>query len=427
MRVPRDTGVVARIRAELEANDWRVREIGPDASSARSALPPMAASARARAALRMQPSRGAIELWVASESDGTGASELVRLPAGEQDDGLLALRATEALRARGLRLPRRPESSGGSATEAPAAVSGGGASAVGGGSSPSTPTSPATAAATSTTTTPRGDPAAAEADERARKQAEQARAEREARERAAREQAERERAEREARAQAEREAREAAEAQAEADDDAEAREAEAEEEEDVEEEEGESGLPETDGAPLLFVEVGPAFAASPGGVAIGWAGWLNVRLQPDSLWSLDGFGFVPFAGGTVREGGASATMRSYMAGASLDLHGTVERVELSAGAGAALLITQMRADTSTAEFMSNDDALDFTTAAIARIGLHVAASTQVRVGVRAVFGLALPKLQMKFDREAADPVATWGHPFLLAVLAVDFGLPAPRR
>ncbi|HKP63158.1 MAG TPA: hypothetical protein VJV78_40755, partial [Polyangiales bacterium] len=132
VRVPKDAAVIARIRAELEVNDWRVRELGPDSNSARAPLAGLVTAAGARAALRMQPERPAIELWVASDGDAAGGGEVVSLPGDEHDDSLLAVRATEALRARGLRLPKR--------SEAPAASVG---TAVGTGS---------TAAATATAT-----------------------------------------------------------------------------------------------------------------------------------------------------------------------------------------------------------------------------------------------------------------------------------
>jgi hypothetical protein len=407
VRVPKDGAVVARIRAELEANDFWVREVGPDSSSARAPLPLLAANANARAALRMHPTRAAIELWVASEGGASGGGEVVRLPGDDHDDALLAVRATEAMRARGLRLPKRSET---------AAAVGGGAVIAGG--TPSTTTSdPNAARPEAATANERADA------ERARRQAE----ERAAAERAAAEaqrQAEAEKQEAQHQAEAQREAETRAEAEREAEEE---REAEAQRQAEREAEESETEqLARSDERPsLLFIEVGPAIGLSPRRSNFSVAAFANVRVQPSASWSISGFAFLPFLGGDVEyKPAGDANLRTFIFGGMFDLHAAVSGIDLSAGAGTALLITRMRADAADPNYESHQIPDEITGALLVRAGVHFSVAPHIRLGARVLFGLAVPQLELKVDDQVA---ATWGRPFALGVISVDFGLPSPER
>lgn len=404
VRVPRDAAVIARIRAELEANEWRVRELGPDSNSARAPLASLMTVANARAALRMQPERAAIELWVASESDAAGSGEVVALPGGELDDALLAVRATEALRARGLRLPRRAEAGG--------LTTAGGAVAVG------------AAAASGEPAAPGGTPSGVNEEERKAAEAAAARATAEAR---AREQAERERAEKE-RLEQERAAQEAAAEEEE--------EAEEEEAEEAESESTESTPAGPDGGSMLFVEVGPAIGYSAGGASPIWAVWANLRVQPSALWSISALGFVPFAGGTYTRDLSSSEspapqgtghMRSVILGLTADLHGVVYRgVELSAGAGGAFLIVDMVGESASDTSQPASDR-GYTGAGIVRVGVQLSLGSLFRLSGRAVFGVT-QKMQDNLVQgmPVQDPV-TWGPLFVLGTIALEFAFPEPTR
>jgi hypothetical protein len=250
---------------------------------------------------------------------------------------------------------------------------------------------------------------AAEAAARAAAERERAEKERLEKERAEKERLEKERAEKE---RAEREAAE--------------EEAEAEEEEAADEPEAETGASEAAGpvdASLLYIELGPAMAASSGGASPMWAGWASVRLQPAALWSISAFGFVPFAGGTYEREEGRGHLRSYMVGLSGDIHGAYRGLELSAGVGGAWLITSIGGesddDNSMVRAVSETES---TAAAMARIGLSISLSQRFRLGARGVFGFAIPELTAK-----VTPPVTWGQPFVLATLALEFGLPEPKR
>jgi hypothetical protein len=416
VRVPRDATVVSRIRAELEANDFWVREIGPDATSARTPLPVLAGNANARAALRMQPAGAAIELWVASEGGASGGGEVVRLPGDERDDALLAVRATEAMRARGLRLPRRSASGTGSA----AAASGG--AAISGGV-PSTTGTPPESGGRTDAASAEGERARKQADEQARAAAEaerQAEAQRQV-EAEAKRRAEGERQAEEERAKAEREAQEREE---------EEREAEEQRQAEIEAAEADSEqLSYEDPNPsLLFIELGPAVAASQGGAKVSGAGFLNLRVQPAANWSVSGFVFVPFIGGDFENQEGRGSLRSYMLGAMFDVHARASQLEISAGAGGAMLITHMMAEPIGMLFESDDTPLNFTAAALVRAGLHVAIAPKVRLGMRAMFGLAFPELKVEFPYPDGNRlVAHWGWPFVLGALTIDWGVPGLER
>jgi hypothetical protein len=173
----------------------------------------------------------------------------------------------------------------------------------------------------------------------------------------------------------------------------------------------------------LFVELGPAIAVSPGGATPSFAAFANFRLQPSASWSVSALGVLPFAGGAVESESNAATLRSFMLGGMFDLHAAVSGVEISAGAGSAVLITRMRADVAALMFkkVPVDDRI--TGAILARAGIHFTVAPRIRLGARVLFGLAIPQLEV----DLADKRATWGRPFVLGVISLDFGLPAPTR
>jgi len=112
-----DRAVAARLRAEFSASSWQVIDVGASAPGADAALAELAARYGARAALRWQAGRGALELWVAETLGSTdGALESISDRARPARAQVLAWRAAEALRARGLEVeplapaPAKPSS-----------------------------------------------------------------------------------------------------------------------------------------------------------------------------------------------------------------------------------------------------------------------------------------------------------------------------
>lgn len=107
LRTPGDDDTMSRLRFELHDYGFRILELRPDE---RFETEPLAAAAEregATAAVRVDGSRGAVELWVRSPQGPVG--ETFTAP-GERNAGpVLALRVAEALRARGLLVPPAPE------------------------------------------------------------------------------------------------------------------------------------------------------------------------------------------------------------------------------------------------------------------------------------------------------------------------------
>lgn len=107
VRTDGDERVVAHLRAELRASAWTVIEIGTDGRGRRFPLAELAAQQSTTAALRVYPDEAKIELWVAEPLGSTdGTLELLEVEGLRPDARVLALRATEALRARGRKLER---------------------------------------------------------------------------------------------------------------------------------------------------------------------------------------------------------------------------------------------------------------------------------------------------------------------------------
>jgi hypothetical protein len=106
VRTPGDDRVIARMRAELGVSAWNVVEIRPDDRHEKVPLATWARTQAATAAIRVDEASGEIELFIARAGTSDGTSETLASPGGGGDDRVLALRATEALRARGLNLDR---------------------------------------------------------------------------------------------------------------------------------------------------------------------------------------------------------------------------------------------------------------------------------------------------------------------------------
>ncbi|HVR21017.1 MAG TPA: hypothetical protein VMS65_15000 [Polyangiaceae bacterium] len=99
VRTPGDDGVMARLLAELRQSDWHVVEMRPDERFEATPLGTLAERERASAAVRLDARRGVVELWV--QRPNGPVEETIAAPDGP-DEQVLALRVTEALRARGL-------------------------------------------------------------------------------------------------------------------------------------------------------------------------------------------------------------------------------------------------------------------------------------------------------------------------------------
>ncbi len=100
VRTRGDSGVVAQLRAELSDTGWELREVATDTPHPGPPLAALAQRFGARAAVRVDRAHETVEIWV-DQQEGA-VSETLRASGERLDDRVLALRTTEALRARGL-------------------------------------------------------------------------------------------------------------------------------------------------------------------------------------------------------------------------------------------------------------------------------------------------------------------------------------
>jgi hypothetical protein len=100
VRTANDDGVMNRVRAELGASAWRILELRLDERLGKISLGKLSAQQQARAAVRFSAAEARVELWVARASGNV--EETLDASAERDDDAVVALRISEALRARGL-------------------------------------------------------------------------------------------------------------------------------------------------------------------------------------------------------------------------------------------------------------------------------------------------------------------------------------
>jgi len=107
VRTRDDEAVITQLEAELQASAWELVEIRLDSRFGQRPLSELAARNNASAALRVHAERSEIEVWTAApvgDEPTSAASETLRVDEDSSDGRVMALRATEALRARGLDL-----------------------------------------------------------------------------------------------------------------------------------------------------------------------------------------------------------------------------------------------------------------------------------------------------------------------------------
>lgn len=102
VRTVNDDGVMNRVRAELGASAWRILELRLDERLGRVPLSELAAQQQARAAVRFNAAEARVELWVFRPP--RDLEETLDAADERDDDAVVALRISEALRARGLDL-----------------------------------------------------------------------------------------------------------------------------------------------------------------------------------------------------------------------------------------------------------------------------------------------------------------------------------
>lgn len=440
VRAQGDERIVAALRAELASYRFRVLELTPRGAARGEALEVLARARSAQAAVRAQPDKLAAELWV--ETSAASGQEVVAIAPGQRPE-LLATRATEAMRARGLRLPSpapavapvtpaRPTQAG-SGPQPPAAGAGQPGEAEPGPAippplpdgeaklpvagppqsaepeakppadadptpapapqQPAEPLQPTAAAPLNPAAAPKLKPS--EPPKHTAPPAPHVNPVPGARPRSP---------EPAATPPAAPSPRDTAAVSGSA-----------------------SSADSTDA--LLYAELSPAGVFSPGDPGLGPAFdvWANVRLQPDATTSLSLFALVPLLQEEVGDASASATVRTLALGGSADMHVPVQPFEVSVGLGAASLLTSVKPSSLDGAQYKGENVSLRTVAFLVRAGLSQQVASALRIAARVMIGVAVPLLEIRFDTDQDPmPVATWGQPFVTTTLGVELALPWRR-
>ena len=126
--------------------------------------------------------------------------------------------------------------------------------------------------------------------------------------------------------------------------------------------------------------------------------------------------FAPTTSRVASAEGA-ATVRRTLAGAALDAQLRLNRVTWSLGAGAALAVLSLRGEAPGAGYGATD-ASSVTVGPILRSGSSIALGPTLRARIELTAGATFPRAIVSF---AGREVATWGRPFALATLGVEWG------
>jgi len=446
VRVPGDERIVTPLRAELSSYRFHVLELADRVATRNTRLPDLANQYSAQAAVRALPEATAVELCVVSPRAAllAAASKSEVVNAGPtRDPAVLAVRITEVMRARGLRLrlaeptatTARPDDVRESPSVPDSAAAGARAAVqdppqtAGGPAPPRTMTSPPSAATTPSATSPAArsnapvapQPMAAGAGRDPTLEPPVAPPPAEAAAPRTPKPAPRATPSATRRTQVEDE---------EADDPDETTvEVEQTDEPAAEDsdEEADSAAADEPAQPrhrsLWQAELGGAVVVSPGtnghGLGPSWDGFAQLSIRPFSILSFSVFGLVPLWQAELERKIGTARIRTYVIGAFGDLHARPgPRLGLSFGLGAASLLTSVVGRSDATAYANHSDSLR-TPAVLARAGLAWHATTIVHLTVRGLVGFALPD-ELKVElAEANGTAASWGRPFLALTLGCE--------
>ena len=468
VRVRGDDNIVLRLRAELSSYRFRVVELPPARRA--EALAQLAEEREAQAALRAKPEAMAVEVWVRPRSAGARSTEELVTAGPGRDPTVLAVRVTEAMRARGLVLPPltaavaaeggrrggRPDD--GAQGDAPGASkpSAAGSSDADEEVGPARPTVLPPEAVRATTPSP--DPKRGAGEEQERKGAGESKAEpeRKAAERKAgsdsKADAERKAAERKAderkagsdskadaerkpdakvRAEAARNAERAQKAVAErtapADSNADA----ARDPEDTQR----TSLAPSSAAPgrsaLLYAEIGPTGVWSPGTNSLGPAldAFVSLKFRPYQTSSVSLVGLIPLLSTDfTSEDGTAIEVQTFGIGGFGDLHLPLGPVALNVGIGGMAMLSSIR-DSSKGVVYNQDKSSQRLAALLGRVGASISLTADLRLAAAIMLGLTVQELTLKFlDAQGAalKPEVRWGNPLLFGTLSLELALPWDR-
>jgi hypothetical protein len=433
VRVGGDEEIATRLRGELRRADWKVIELTPRRDQQGRALQDLASGWSAEAAIRARPRSFDVELWVHGRGDDDpGSLELVN--AGRSNDaGLLAVRVTEAMRARGLAV-QTPSATGAGAVASGSPPSGGasvltptpeglthGASATpanagapgaprnadatrngqapGPTRNPDALVAPRTTTPSGSATNPRPPEPPAPVPPARNTSAAPARTD-----------------PKPANPQARNETKpQTAPARTEA---------ETAIDSPPPEPEAESSSAAGGGGHdrFLVLELAPALiwsAGQPGRLGPGGDALLNVSVRPLAYFAFSAFVLGPIVPARLERSEGSAAMRSLITGVGVDLLLDLGRWELQGGVAAASVISWFSATPNDTSGLVARDVVQRTAAMLLRAATLLRLNDLFRLSLRVWIGFGVPELRLSFSQE---PVASWGRPLVGGSLGLELAL-----
>jgi hypothetical protein len=163
------------------------------------------------------------------------------------------------------------------------------------------------------------------------------------------------------------------------------------------------------------IEVGPGLVLSPGGLEPFAVVELGLRLEFSRIWSVSAFAAIPISRQSLQAVEGEALLASSLAGALLELEwARLPFGGVRTGLGAGASVTSMSGRAASGFEGADDTVVAFTP--LARTSFHVDIGPRLRLRTALTGGFTLPEIHVAFgERE----VASWGHPFGLASVALE--------
>jgi hypothetical protein len=172
----------------------------------------------------------------------------------------------------------------------------------------------------------------------------------------------------------------------------------------------------------LWLHLGAGIDASPGGSPPGADVLVEVRGEPCPWLSFGAFGAGTPLSAEIDAPEGRASVRRVLAGIALDAQGTLGPVTLAAGAGAALAPTFVHG-TYAAPGFATRDSTSLSAAPVLRLSASFALAPPLRIRIALAGGATFPEATTTFGDHV---VATWGRPFGLGTIGVEWGIAAAR-
>jgi hypothetical protein len=170
-------------------------------------------------------------------------------------------------------------------------------------------------------------------------------------------------------------------------------------------------------APTLWLHMAVAAETSPGGLGPAGEVLAEVRVEPARWIALAAL--ASFGPGAAHVSGpeGDAAVRRGAAGAAIDLQGRVGTATASVGAGAVIALLSVHGDAPAPGYAGTDDA-SVTAGPLVRLCLSLPLVPSLRIRAQLGGGATFPAAVVSF---AGRQVATWGRPFALLSLGLEWG------